>query len=303
MSYQARVRSRTEKEKLEEYYKRDMNKELLEQAKAQLNSVVNHSRSLTVKSIEDDLKWLYKLNGLNKPRIIIAKSYRHFKILKEQIKTSDDRYNDHEIDHELGLLFENDYFVYVKYLELMKQVIPYRIERYVNFLSKGILILNVFSKTALVCPMPLKIMRDDQNRFHSLQKPAIKWHNKQGKHFIHGVSFPKQLWNKVIKRELTVKEVLQIDNIERRYVSLQLYDLEQIIKETQAKVIHKSDRGNTLYEITIDDQVIKALKYQCPSTQRIYLSYVPLEINDADQAMAWKFKISIEEYKTLRIEG
>ena len=106
---------------------------------------------------------------------------------------------------------------------------------------------------------------------------------------------------------------MAIQNIEQRRVACKHYGKDKIFKALSPVLIHKSDRGNELYEVSFGTdgwrrkQLI--LKYKDPSTTREYLSGIPRqddqnqEIKDADQAMAWKFSLTKDEYDLLTVEG
>ena len=47
----------------------------------------------------------------------------------------------------------------------------------------------------------------------------------------------------------------------------------------------------------------RVVKYKDPSTDRIYWCCVPPEIQTADEGMAWKFGLTVEEYLNLEAEG
>ena len=54
------------------------------------------------------------------------------------------------------------------------------------------------------------------------------------------------------------------------------------------------------------DQGPYFLKYKDPSTDRVYISGVAVEVgekDDADLAMAWKFQWSMEQYSMLKVEA
>ena len=113
-------------------------------------------------------------------------------------------------------------------------------------------------------------------------------------------------------------KVLTIDNIEQRRVASEYYGMEKLWDACKPKLIDTSERGNRLYNVTIgelswrrrgEDHNAKMLRYKDPSTDREYVSGVPLEDDDgniidrADQAMAWKFHLTEDEYKELTVEG
>lgn len=99
--------------------------------------------------------------------------------------------------------------------------------------------------------------------------------------------------------------ITDIDNIEERSKKLQGRGMEHFLKKSKAVLIDRSKRGNELYEIRLfRTYVLKWLKYEDPSTPgKIYGCYVPSEMTKADQAMAWKFYITEEEYDGLEIEA
>ena len=78
-----------------------------------------------------------------------------------------------------------------------------------------------------------------------------------------------------------------------------------MIDELDAELMNRSKRGNELYVLRdnlISGRSIKLLKYKCPSTDRIYFSFVPDDMNFAVNAMAWKFHLTPKEYDNLDIE-
>ena len=72
-----------------------------------------------------------------------------------------------------------------------------------------------------------------------------------------------------------------------------------------AKLIDASKRGNELYGIDtmIHGRTLKILQYRDPSTNQLYISFVPQKINKADDGMAWKFKLTRDEYDGLVSEA
>ena len=177
--------------------------------------------------------------------------------------------------------------------------------RYSDLMMRGIWHASFFKDVAILCSTPKKTKKDDQGRLHSVSEAALQWRDNQNDHFIHGVMFEKHLWEKVTKRELKIKDMLQIQNIEQRHAAIQLYGCDTMIDELDAELMNRSKRGNELYMLNdslISGRSIKLLKYKCPSTDRIYFSFVPDDMRFADHAMAWKFHLTPEEYESLEIE-
>ena len=181
---------------------------------------------------------------------------------------------------------------YLKYCELLMQAKEYGLGYRVEW------------EDMLYCvPTPL-VLIDSQNRFHSLDKPAIRWKEASEFYFIHGVSFAKDLCQKVVNKELSAIEILKLENIEQRYITLKLYGAEKLLTELKGELIDKSDR-NELYVLKdiIPNRTLKMLKYKCPSTDREYVKFVPDKFDKADEAQSWSFSLSLAEYNNLEWEA
>jgi hypothetical protein len=102
-------------------------------------------------------------------------------------------------------------------------------------------------------------------------------------------------------------------DIQTRFLQLRDEDPDLFLHEINAKLKKYSRRGNELYEAYGwgPDPVnhrehnikLKILKYRDPSTDRIYVSFVPAYLEDPDEAMAWKFSITKQQYQNLVDEG
>ena len=200
------------------------------------------------------------------------------------------------------------------------------------YVEKGIAIMMVFQTLSTYEVIILNTPTckfDDRYRFHSIKQAAIEWDILQ-EYYIHGVKFDQELWYSVSNRMLKPKDVFAISNIEQRRVATEHYGMESLWNECKPKLFNTSDRGsknkegefipNQLYKLKIgelswqdrhEDRDYNALmlRYKDPSTDRIYISGIPHEddngnsIETADHAMAWKFHLTEEQYKTLTVEG
>ena len=94
--------------------------------------------------------------------------------------------------------------------------------------------------------------------------------------------------------------------VQNRFLQLRDEDPDLFLHEIKAKLKKYSKRGNELYEangLLPNKKKLKILKYRDPSTDRIYISFVPEHLNDPDEAMAWKFSITKQQYQNLVDEG
>jgi hypothetical protein len=145
------------------------------------------------------------------------------------------------------------------------------------------------------------------NRLHSEVQPAIEWPNEKY-YFLWGVKLDKKLWQKIVNKKMSFKEIMTLENIEQRMVALKMMDIQKLLAESNAKLLHKSARGNELYLVkNVFNRPAYFLKYQCPSTGRMYISGIDPQIAqqnpNADYCQAWKMGITLDDYlKNIAIE-
>jgi hypothetical protein len=79
----------------------------------------------------------------------------------------------------------------------------------------------------------------------------------------------------------------------------------EFLNKYRAILVDISKRKNALFELrdVLPDRILKILRYTDPSTSKTYLSFTPDYIQKADDAMAWKFRLTEKEYDYLRDEA
>ena len=174
-----------------------------------------------------------------------------------------------------------------------------------NLLKSGVFAYWVLVDKVIVITSPLT--RQVDNRLHSETRPAVEWTNEKY-YFLWGVKLEQDLWQKIVDKTISFKEIMELKNIEQRMVALKIMDAEKLLEGSKAKLIDKSKRGNKLYLIeNIFSQPAYFLKYSCPSTNRIYVSGVEPQVAknnpNADYLMAWKLGLTFNDYiEKLNIE-
>jgi len=161
----------------------------------------------------------------------------------------------------------------------------------------------------MVCARPIRILRNNRGRLHSDEKKAIEYPDGWGLYMLNGVKFPEELWQKVVNRKMSFKEVAAIKDIDQRAQAMAYCPPREFL-ETKGKLLDKSERGNELYFIPQSERIFRIdayyLLYKCPSTGREFMSGINPEIGkekDADKAMGWKFNLELKEYNQLKIES
>lgn len=178
----------------------------------------------------------------------------------------------------------------------------------IDLMDSNIYDMVQLDKFCIVCEKPNYLTRDARNRLHNEERSAVSWRDTYEQHYLFGVHFAKDLWKKVVGKQLSFKEIMSMENIEQRMVALKMMKPEELLTEAKAELINKSARGNELYLIK-DLFSIPAyfLKYSCPSTGRVYISGIDPQYAKenplADDCMAWKHNMTIDEYKMLEIEA
>ena len=183
------------------------------------------------------------------------------------------------------------------------------IEPFLKFQRSNCFDFIAFEGLCIVCEPPSVVRRDEKFRLSSDESACIEWRDGYKLWAIDGVFFDEVFWNKVVKKELTAKDLLGIENIEQRMIALKYAGADETLAAMNAKLLNKSMRGNELYLVENffeEEPLAYFLKYACPSTGRVYLSGIDpsfLHGNDPDACMAWKHRLTLLEYNELRCES
>lgn len=184
---------------------------------------------------------------------------------------------------------------------------------YIEKFKNGFLTMLFFDGLAIACRLPKQVKKNPAGFLHDTENFAVTWNDGTGHNFIRGVYFDEEMFGRVIRNEIPAKELLQIKNMEQRYAAINVYNVDKLIKEVGGKRIDKANKKShenrpyfiELYSIDglIPNRTLKLLKYQDPSTERIYTSFVPDAIKGANEGMAWKFGQKTENYLKLSKEA
>lgn len=258
------------------------------------NLLLASHEKLKIQDIKSDIKWLYKRKKLNMPEIVLFESAKSF-------NTHIKEYN-YENEHKYGLKNEIEFIVYHRDNRSNNDL-----DRYCEFILKGVFDARFTDHKALICMLPKKILVDDKNNFHSLANPAIQWHDSEGdKYYISGRKFGKKLFLSVRDRKMKMISVLKIKNIEQRFIVLRLYGIERMLKDLDCKLIDSTDRGNKLYSVEIDEGITALfLVYKGISTSDIYTKFVDhhKDYKNADLAQAESHNMTLQQYLSLEHTG
>jgi hypothetical protein len=182
-------------------------------------------------------------------------------------------------------------------------------EHYKEILDSGVFMSLQFENCAIVCERPQIIHRNDAERLHYDHGPAITWRDGYELYYLHGVAFDKDLYWKVVNREIGIEDILKnIPNADQRSVALVMADPEKFLGQADAKLVSTSlkptraKEPTKLYEVPNfmgTGKTEYAMTMFCPSTERPFLEWVEPSTgakHDADLAQAVAFGITKEQY-------
>lgn len=111
---------------------------------------------------------------------------------------------------------------------------------------------------ALLQHKPLEIHRDDQNRLHNINGPAVKFRGSDHAdvYAVHGVRVNR----KVIDRTFTVQDIEKETNAEVRRVMIEIYGEGKYLIDVGAKLVNKDDYGELYLKELEGDEPLMMVK-------------------------------------------
>jgi hypothetical protein len=203
-------------------------------------------------------------------------------------------------------------------------------EKYINLVDRANAYYIIpLEKVCIVTKSPEcihKAWRGDRWVMHDSEgNMAIKWRDGWGQYVLDGVIVDEKMYREILEGDTEFKSVMAIENIEHRMLYLKYMDVDKMLEGAGATLIdtgrketlhfdYNSKSGlsgkvtyNQLYLVCkIFSQDEYFLRYEDPSTGRVYMSCVDPEVGrtkDADMCMAWKFGISKEMYMELKTQA
>jgi hypothetical protein len=153
----------------------------------------------------------------------------------------------------------------------------------------------------IVCARPKAIHRNEQGRLHNAEGKSIEYPDGWGLYHLNGVSFPEDLWKKVISGTMPFQDILAIEDIDQRTQAMKYGDVWDFVKHAKAEKLdeivklrpdltpvrywlYKFPKGDIFredaYYVIYDDLV--------PGSAKQYMSGVEPCVTVAE-AFAWKF--------------
>lgn len=196
------------------------------------------------------------------------------------------------------------------YNEVFKDVKIPIFEKYLA-LQGNINFLLTFEKVAFISKPPVFINFDEQNRLHCTNDCAVYYNDGYGLHFVHGVYFEPELFQKFFRQEFKGKEVLKLENAEQKATIIQEFGFDKIFKSIKNKRIIDSQmrlfnrqKDKPVNYVLYEAEVVKGVKshvlklewYEGERKRQTVLG-VPNTIDDAIEAVAWTCHKTKEEWE------
>jgi len=189
------------------------------------------------------------------------------------------------------------------YNELFPEIKIPLFEKYLSLADSNIQALITFEGIAFISKPPVFIKFDENNQLSCKEDYALAYADGFKMAFINGVCLPNDLFEKLRKKDITIKEVLSLENVEQRMVILQEIGFDKLLNELDYKVVNQlkgfSDVLNEeiideLIEFKLDDFNIRALKYKDYSVGKQGVELVEVnrnnafKINTVREALIWQ---------------
>lgn len=72
----------------------------------------------------------------------------------------------------------------------------------------------------MVCDRPAAIRRDEEGRLSNDQKMAIQYKDEWGLYALDGIVLGKEIWQRIVSKEMSFKDIMAIENVDIRAVAL-----------------------------------------------------------------------------------
>jgi hypothetical protein len=137
----------------------------------------------------------------------------------------------------------------------------------------------------------MSIHRDEDNRLHNLEAPALAFSDDFNLYAVHGVRVPEYIIER--PEEITVDLITTEANAEVRRVMLDKFGLDRFIKESGAKLIDSDEKIGDLYVAEFeDDEALAMVRLinstpETDGTSKEYWMRVTPGAKTAREAVAW----------------
>jgi hypothetical protein len=151
----------------------------------------------------------------------------------------------------------------------------------------------------------------ENGMLHSETGKSVEYADGWGLYTLRGVSFDNdvELYEKIVSKKITGKEVMQIQDVDKRTIAISMLKPDELLKQLNAVLIDRGVEGTNLYECKNFMDTGKTefcILMTDWSTPRQFVEFVPPEIGkirSAVHAQASAYGIPDEDYLTIKDRG
>ena len=176
-----------------------------------------------------------------------------------------------------NLLGDADFGAWYEYYREIGAIEPQeKADKYIGYLRSGAFYTMFFEKVAYVMIRPTTVEQDDQKRLHSIIGPALAFKDGTEIYKLHGVTFDKKWWKKIVEDKMSPAEIFAIDNIEHRRIAYEFMDKMKMKQLKDYKILDEQtdEKGNPMKIVSFTvqnmDEPLKFYNCICPSSGREY---------------------------------
>jgi len=158
---------------------------------------------------------------------------------------------------------------------------------------------TALTRVIFICKFPL-VLLDENQRLHSDAGPALEFDDGLKIFALRGVPVPANVVCEPHK--LTAKRIESERNMEVRRVLIEVYGMGKYIRETEARIVERTENGVLYLKQQPGDEpiAIVQVKNSTPEPDGTFKEYflrVPPSMRTVQEAIAWTFGMSAQEYK------
>lgn len=156
-----------------------------------------------------------------------------------------------------------------------------------------------YDKVCIVTFRPLSILLDGEDRIHNDVGPAIEYADGWSVLARHGNFVPSRVIDFGFRKNLL--EIEKEPNVEIRRHMIELYGIEEYLKDAEAVRIHQDECGSLYRRDFIGGEPLMMVKVlnstpEPDGTRKWYYLRVPPNMTTAREAVAWTFGLEEAEY-------
>jgi hypothetical protein len=160
-----------------------------------------------------------------------------------------------------------------------------RFNQFKELILCGVYDMIQFANLCIVSDMPVKVVRDEQNRLHCVTGPAVEFRDGYQLYYIHGRHIEASVFTKALTGQLTRDEFVEQQNDEIRSAWFEILGNERLLQLLGAvlidstSIVHKNGEIETIEYYRTKEKLNRYLNEQyawrkviCPSTGTTYFT-------------------------------